>query len=170
MKIDQVTTIHMIFTFQVYYQSGYRENAMHEIGFVKSINGAMAQVVISRKKSLCEKCEKPACDMPEDGIETEAFNEARAGVGQKVKVVMKAYTFYKGALLIYVLPVFALIGGAILGKIYFPGYFSKIDSDLLAAIAGFIAMLLSILILKIVSGRMSKKTTFKSVIESIEED
>jgi sigma-E factor negative regulatory protein RseC len=142
---------------------------MHEIGFVKSREGTMAKVVIARKKSLCENCEKPACEIPEDGIETEALNKAGAVVGQKVRVVMKVYTFYKGALILYVLPVFALIAGAILGKMYLSGYFNKIDSDLLAAIAGFFSMFLSFFVFKLVSPYMNKKTSYKSVIESIEE-
>ncbi len=143
---------------------------MHEIGFVKSIDGYTATVVVSRKKSLCEKCEKPACDIPADGIETEAINEARAGVGQKVRLVMKAYTFYKGAMLIYVLPVIALISGAMLGKIYLPLYVSSINSDLMAAISGFLSMCLSIVALKYFSQMMGRNTAYKSVIESIEED
>ena len=74
---------------------------MEETGIVKSIDGINARVLVSRKNSYCESCEKDSCDFPENGIETEALNEAGAAVGQKVKVVMKSYTFIR--LLLYIL-------------------------------------------------------------------
>jgi sigma-E factor negative regulatory protein RseC len=143
---------------------------MHELGKVKSIDGVIARVVVARKSSCCESCEKDVCDIPDDGIETEAINEAGAKTGQKVKIVMKSYTFIKGAILLYVLPVFSLISGAILGKMYLPAYFVETDSDLLAALAGFVFFIISLLIIIFLADRMNKKTEYRSVIESIVEE
>ncbi|HDH05807.1 MAG TPA: hypothetical protein ENH01_08860 [Nitrospirae bacterium] len=143
---------------------------MEEVGIVKSIDGVTAKVVVSRKSSCCESCVKDTCDIPEKGVETEAINSANAKVGQKVKVVMKSYTYYKSAMLVYVLPVIALIGGAMLGKIYLPGYFSRTDPDLLAAAGGFFLFFVSLILVKVISGRMNKKTEYKSIIESIMEE
>ncbi len=143
---------------------------MEEIGVVKSIDGITAKVVVSRKASCCESCEKDVCDVPESGIETEAINAAGASVGQKVKIVMKSYSYFKGAMLIYVLPVFALIIGAVLGKLYLPAYFPETDSDLLAAAGGFLLFFVSLVPAKVLSSGMNKKTEYKPVIESIVED
>jgi sigma-E factor negative regulatory protein RseC len=143
---------------------------IEETGTVKSVDGIMAKVLISRRSSCCEKCEKDQCDIPETGIETEAINEAGARVGQKVKVVMKARTYIKGALLIYIIPVIALFAGAVGGKIYLPAFITVEDTDILAAAGGFLAFILSILLAKIISGRMSRKTEYKPVIESILEE
>lgn len=140
---------------------------MEEIGIVKSIDGAIAKVMVERKSSCCDHCEKDTCDIPENGIETEAMNIARATVGQKVKVVMKPYTYLKGALILYVLPVFALILGALLGKAYLPTLVNGIDSELLSAFGGFLAFFASLILVKILSSRMDKKTEYKSVIEEI---
>lgn len=142
---------------------------MEELGIVKSIDGLTARVVVSRKSSCCESCEKDTCDIPDEGLETEAINAVNAKIGQKVKIVMKSHTYLKGALLIYILPVFALIGGAILGKIYLPAYIDVKDTELLAALGGFIAFFVSLMLIKIMAGRMNKKTEYKSVIESIVE-
>ena len=142
---------------------------MEEIGVVKSIDGISAKVVMQRKSSCCESCEKDACDIPDNGIETEAINRAGAKVGQKVKVVMSAYSYLKGAMAIYVLPVFALIAGAIVGKVYLTPYFGTVDSELVAAIGGFAAFFASLILIKIIAARMSRKTEYKSVIESIVE-
>lgn len=142
---------------------------MEEIGVVKSIDGMTARVIVQRKNSCCESCEKPACDIPDTGIETEAINAAGAKVGQKVKIVMSAYSYLKGAMAIYVLPVFALIAGAIAGKVYLTPYFRTVDSDLVAAIGGFAALFASLIVIKIITARMSRKTEYKSVIKSIVE-
>lgn len=142
---------------------------VEEIGVVKSIDGISARVVIQRRTSCCERCEKDACDIPDKGIETEAINAAGAKVGQTVKVVMSAYSYLKGAMILYMLPVFALIGGAILGKMHLAPYFSNTDSELVAAIVGFAAFIASLVLIKVISAGMSKKTEYKSVIKSIVE-
>jgi sigma-E factor negative regulatory protein RseC len=142
---------------------------MHEMGIVKSINGATAIVKVSKRTSCCESCEKDICDITEDGNETEAINEAGAKTGQKVKLVMKPYTFVKGAIVIYILPISALIAGAIFGKMYFPRYFSGTDSELLAAAGGFLFFFASLILVKLIVNKMEKKTEYKSVIESVME-
>jgi sigma-E factor negative regulatory protein RseC len=142
---------------------------MDEIGVVKSIDGLNAKVLISRQGSPCENCTQDTCTIPEKGIETEAINAAGAKVGQKVKVVMKSYTFIKGPIILYIFPLIALIAGAILGKMYLSGYFSETNSDLLAALTGFLALFISILIVKFLTGRMNRKIEYKSVIKSIVE-
>lgn len=142
---------------------------MQEVGIVISIDGSTARVMISREGSPCENCTQDACTIPEQGIETEAINIAGAKVGQKVKVAMTSYTFYKGAFLIYVLPVVALIGGAILGNMYLPAYIHVNDPEVLAVIGGFSAFIVSLLAVKIIISNLNKKTAYQSVIESIME-
>ena len=142
---------------------------MQEVGIVKSIEGSTARVMITREGSPCDSCTQDACTIPEKGIETEAINIAGAKVGQKVKVAMTSYTFYKGALIIYIMPVVALIGGAILGKMYLPAYINVRDTDLLAAIGGFSAFIVCLLAVKVLISKINKKTAYQSVVESIVE-
>jgi positive regulator of sigma E activity len=142
---------------------------MHEIGVIKSIDGIFARVLIGRKSSCCESCEKESCDIPEDGVETEAINEIKAKVGQKVKVVMKSHTYIKGALVLYALPIFAFISGAVLGEMHLSNLIRGIDPELLAALVGFCALFTSLIIVKLMTNRMEKKTENRSVIESIVE-
>jgi sigma-E factor negative regulatory protein RseC len=92
---------------------------------------------------------------------------AGADVGQRVKVVMKTYTYVKGTLLIYAFPVIALFAGAILGKIYLPSYINRLDSEMLSAIGGFFAFIVSLLVVKLFMSSMNNKTEYKSVIKEI---
>jgi len=140
---------------------------MVSVGVVKSVNGIMAKVLVEAEGGVCDHCEKEACDINVRGVETEAVNLIRAKVGQKVKVDMKTYTYLKGTLILFVLPVLALLLGAIFGEVYLPAYFQGADHDLLSATGGFLLFLVSLVFVKLLSGRMEKKTEHKSVIESV---
>ena len=139
---------------------------MEEIGIVKSTDGVTARVVI-KKTTACEHCVKGECDMEGVNFEIEAINAAHAEVGQIVKVVMKAHTYIKGALFLYILPVLALFIGAIFGRIYLSDVLKGIGAETASVIGGFLLMLLSFIIIKIVFSGMEKKTEYKSVIDEI---
>jgi sigma-E factor negative regulatory protein RseC len=140
---------------------------MEEIGIIKSIDGMTAKVVVSRKSSCCENCTKDSCDLPEDGIETEAINAAGAQVGQRVKIVMSTFTYLKGTFLIYVIPIVALITGAILGATYLPLFIKGTNPDLLAALGGFVLFFISLVLVRILLSIMDRKTEYRSVIEKV---
>ncbi len=138
---------------------------MDEIGIVKAVNGIIAVVSVQRK-SACDQC-RAGCKLTESGVEIEAVNTVRAVIGQKVKVVMKPYSYLKGTLLVYGVPTLALIIGAVIGKEFLSGFFREADPDILSAISGFGAFLLSFLLIKIWSGKAEKKMEYKPVIEEI---
>ncbi len=140
---------------------------MEETGVVKSISGRLAIVIVERK-SACDQC-KAGCKVTDSGAEIEALNLAKAEIGQKVRVVMKPYTYLKGSIIIYGIPAIFLILGAIIGKEVLPPirYFNKIDPDILSAITGFGAFLISFIIVKMWSNMFEKKIEHKPVIQEI---
>lgn len=138
---------------------------MDEVGIVKSINGAIAVVSVERK-SACDSC-KAGCNVSDSGVEIEAFNKAKAAVGQKVRVKMEPYLYLKGSILIYGMPAIALIIGAIIGKEYLSGFFKGSDPDIVSAISGFGMLILSFIAVRLLSARLEKKTEYKPVIEEI---
>ena len=140
---------------------------MEEYGIVKSLNGSLAIVVVERK-SACDQC-KAGCKITDSGAEIEAINLAKAKIGQKVMVVMRPYTYLKGSIIIYGIPALFLIIGAIIGKeILSPLHpFKNLDPDILSALTGFGAFIISFLIVKLWSGRVEKKVEYKPVIQEI---
>jgi len=140
---------------------------MEETGIIKSIDGMTAKVVVARRSSCCENCEKDACDIPEDGVETEAINAAGARVGQRVKIVMSTLTYFKGTFLVYIIPIVALITGAILGATYLPLFIKGTDPDQLAALGGFALLFISLVVIKVVFSFIEKKTEYRSIIEKV---
>jgi sigma-E factor negative regulatory protein RseC len=139
---------------------------MEEIGVVISTHGPIAKVAVQRK-SVCDQCTAGTCHLTEGGAELEALNTARAKEGQKVKVVLKPYSYLKGSLIVYGLPLLALIAGAVAGKELLADSFKGLDPDLVSAIFAFGAFALSFLVVFLWSRRAEKKTEFKPVIEEI---
>ena len=139
---------------------------MEEIGTVKSTMGAFAKVSVPRK-SVCEGCTAGTCKPAEQSMEIDAVNKAGAKAGQKVRVVIKSYTYLKGSILVYGIPAIALIVGAVVGKEIFSHQFKDTDPDILSAIFGFSLFLIAFLGIKIWSLTAEKKTETKPVIEEI---
>jgi len=137
-----------------------------EVGFVKSVNGTFATVVV-HKKSACEGCSLKICKPNQEDMEIQAFNSVHARVGQKVKVVLKPYTFLRGSMVVYGIPALALVCGAVLGKELLSHFFSGSDPDMVSAVAGFGAFLLSFLLIRLWSSKQNEKPEAKPVIAEI---
>jgi sigma-E factor negative regulatory protein RseC len=139
---------------------------VEEVGIIKNIDGMTAIVSIPRK-SACEGCSFTVCKAAEEGMLIEALNPVNAEVGQKVRIVMKPYTYLKGAAIVYGIPAVVLVAGAVLGKEVLSRFFVRTDPDILSAVTGFTAFMLSFLLIKIWSKKIAKKEDIKPVIEEI---
>ena len=140
---------------------------IEEIGIVTKTDGIMAKVAV-QKKGTCEGCGvKGVCETQGGGAEIEAINTIHAKVGQTVKVSIKPQVYLKGTMMVYGIPLIALIAGAIFGKNMGEKYFSGTSSDMIAAIAGFGSLILSFLFIKIWANSFETKTEYKPVIEEI---
>ncbi|MCE5194625.1 MAG: SoxR reducing system RseC family protein [Nitrospiraceae bacterium] len=142
---------------------------MEEIGIVKSIDGVLAKVSVP-KKSICEGCTAGTCKPDAQTMEIDAVNKVNASIGQKVRVVINSYTYLGGSIIVYGLPAIALIAGAIIGKDVVSPKMSDMNSDLVSAIFGFGAFLLSFIVIKLWSMKAEKKTESRPVIEEILND
>ena len=138
---------------------------MEETGIVKSISGIIA-IVSVEGKSACEQC-KAGCKITDSGAELEAVNRVNARIGQRVRVEMKPYSYLKGSVIAYGLPAVALIVGAVLGKELFSRIMPAQDPDLVSAIFGFGAFLLTFIIVKLWSMKIENTTEYTPVIEEI---
>lgn len=139
---------------------------LEEIGVVKAIEGPIAVVNIPRK-SACEGCTAGTCRPEQQSMEIEAVNKAGAKPGQKVRISIQTFAYMKGSMLVYGLPALALVIGAVIGKEFMKDMFPGTDPDLLSAIFGFGAFILSFIGIKIWSMGMAKKTGSRPVVEEI---
>ena len=88
---------------------------IEEEGVVAEIDGNIAKVAVM-KKSACEQCAAAGVCHPGDQEYLEASNPLGAVKGQKVKVVIAPQVYLKASIILYGIPMVALIAGAILGK------------------------------------------------------
>ncbi len=140
---------------------------IEEIGVVTKIEGTMAKVIV-QKRGACDGCKaQGTCETKEEGMEIEAVNMAQAKEGEAVKISIKAQTYLKGTMLVYGLPLVLFIAGAIVGKNIGEDFFQGKNSDLVAAVAGFAALVISLLGIKVWAKKTEKNTEYKPVIEEI---
>jgi sigma-E factor negative regulatory protein RseC len=139
---------------------------MEEVGIIKSTEGVFAIVYIQRKTS-CEGCSLKICKPEGQGMEIEAFNSVNAGVGQKVRVVMKPYSYIKSSGIVYGIPALALVIGAVLGKEIFSRYLSQFDPDIISALFGFSGFVLSFFLIRLWTHTIAKKAENKPIVEEI---
>jgi sigma-E factor negative regulatory protein RseC len=139
---------------------------IEETGTVKSINGVLALVDIPRK-SACEGCTAGACRPEEKTMEIEAVNQAGAVAGQRVRIAIKPYTYMKGSMLVYGVPAIALVLGAVFGKEVMGRLLRDLDPDILSAIFGFGALVVSFIVVKILTNVAGNKIGSKPVIKEI---
>lgn len=139
---------------------------IEEIGIVKSIDGIMAIVDVPRKSS-CEGCTAGICKPEEQSMEIQAFNQAGARQGQKVRVVIKSFAYVKSSMLVYGLPALSLVIGAVFGKEVVSRFFAGADPDILSAVCGLSAFVLTFIIIRIWTGKAEKRVESKPVIEEI---
>jgi sigma-E factor negative regulatory protein RseC len=140
---------------------------IEETGTVIKTEGILAKVIV-QKKATCEGCAaRGVCETTEGGMEIEALNPVNAKAGQTVKISMKPSVYLKGTMLVYGIPLVALIAGAIIGKNIGESYLKETSSDMVAAMTGFGALFISFLVIKIWTRKAETNTEHKPVIEEI---
>jgi|YelNatPaOPRAMG01_1025707.scaffolds.fasta_scaffold10108_7 sigma-E factor negative regulatory protein RseC len=139
---------------------------MEEFGIVKKIDGNIAVVTIS-KKGFCESCTLGLCKSSEESMEINALNHVNAQIGQKVKILIKPYSYIKGSILIYGIPAISFVLGIIIGREIFGIQLGIFDPDSGSAFLGFGALALSLILVKIWSSKLNQKSRLLPVIKKI---
>lgn len=125
---------------------------IEEVGTVVELRGRHVAMVLCQKSSLCEHCATSgACHVGDDGRErlVEANNHLGATVGDKVRVAVSTRTFLQSGFVLYIVPLIALVIGAVTGKLVGEHLVSGVNPDLLSAIFGVFFMAGSFLIIRI---------------------
>lgn len=139
---------------------------IEEVGIVTDTDGLTAHVTVP-KKSSCEGCSAGTCVTGDQTMEIVALNRAGAKTGQKVRVVIHAYAYMKGSMVVYGIPAIGLVAGAVIGKEIMPLFFSGTDPDILSAVSGFSLLGLSFVAVKIWANRRTCRPETSPVIEEI---
>lgn len=129
-------------------------------------DGDIAKVAVL-KKSACEQCAASGVCHPGDAEYLEAANPLNAKKGDTVKVVLAPQLYLKASLILYGVPMAALIGGAIAGKNLALRWSGEHNSDLWAFVAGMACMVVSFLFIRSYNKKVEKTQKYKPMIVEI---
>jgi sigma-E factor negative regulatory protein RseC len=124
---------------------------LEEVGVVLRVEGELA-IVKTKRSSMCDGCHSGGFCKALGGdsdMEVAARNEVGAKVGDEVRVTIASKTFLKASFLVYMVPVTALILGALLGTALGPSLYPGASSDLLSVIFALIFFFLSFVVMRI---------------------
>jgi sigma-E factor negative regulatory protein RseC len=142
---------------------------IEETGTVVELRGKQIAMVVCEKSSLCEHCATSgACHIGDDGRArmVEAYNPLGAAVGDKVRVAVSTRTFLQSGFIVYIVPLLALVVGAVVGRLAGEALVNGPDPDLLSAIFAVFFMIGSFLVIRVGSRALSAEA-FRPQITAI---
>lgn len=146
---------------------------IEEVGTVVELKGKLVAVVMCKKSSLCEHCAtNGSCALGDDGSTRliEVQNPLGASVGEQVRIATSTKSFLQSSFLLYIVPLIALVIGAVAGKLVGENLSTGLDPNLLSAVFGVFFMIGSFVILRVGSSALDKTSYMPKVVEIIKED
>jgi len=140
---------------------------IEEIGTLVELKGKHTAMVMCTKSSLCESCAaNGSCAIGDDGNLRliEAQNSLGASVGERVRIATTTKSFLQSSFLLYIVPLIALVIGAIVGKLAGENLDTGLDPNLLSAVFGVFFMIGSFVILRVGSSALSKEAYMPKII------
>jgi len=146
---------------------------IEEIGTVVELRGKHVAMVLCQKSSLCEHCPTSgACHIGDNGRErvVEARNPLGAAVGDRVRVAVSTRSFLQSSFLLYIVPLIALVVGAVIGKLVGERLQTGPDPDLLSAIFGVFFLIGSFLVIRVGSRALSPEAFRPQIVAILDGD
>lgn len=146
---------------------------IEEVGTVVELKGKHTAVVMCKKSSLCENCAtQGSCVLGDDDRTRliEAQNSLGAAIGDKVLIATTTKSFLQSSFLLYIVPLIALVVGAVAGKLVGENLDTGLDPNLLSAIFGVFFMVGSFVILRVGSSVLVQESYMPKIIEVLREE
>jgi sigma-E factor negative regulatory protein RseC len=146
---------------------------IEENGTVIELKGKSTAVVMCQKSSLCENCAtNGSCMMGEDDHSRliEVRNSLGAGLGDKVRIATTTKSFLQSSFLLYIVPLIALVAGAVVGKFIGDRMVTGLDTNVLSAIFGVFFMIGSFVLLRVGSQALSKETYMPTIVAILRDE
>ena len=146
---------------------------IEEIGTVVELKSKLNAVVMCQKSSLCENCATNGhCTLGDDDKTRliEVQNSLGATVGEQVRIATTTKSFLQSSFLLYIVPLIALVIGAVVGKLIGENMTVGLKPDLLSAVFGVFFMAGSFVILRVGTSVLLKENYMPKIIEILRED
>jgi sigma-E factor negative regulatory protein RseC len=136
------------------------QNMNTEEGTITRVEGNKAWVLVARSE-MCDCCgSRSVCHTLGGGenMEAEALNTIKAREGDRVQISIKPGILWKISMLFYMIPVIALITGALIGVEIGPHL--KTNPDVVSAFLGISFAALSYIIIRKIANRLKEKKDY----------
>ena len=140
---------------------------MEKIGLVKSLEGDEAIVEIRRVSACGENCASCKGGCAPTTVYARAKNKVNASVGQFVKLHSENKQVMRAAFLAYMIPLFSLILGVVIG-LWLSKYFGyESQQELIGAGVGFVFLASSYVFLNLKEKKLKESKDMEIVISHI---
>ena len=146
---------------------------IEEVGTVVELKGRHSAVVMCQKSSLCEHCATSGSCTLGDNDKTrliEVHNYLNAAVGDHVRIATTTKSFLRSSFLLYIVPLIALVIGAVAGKLLGDHVETGLDPNLLSAIFAVFFMVGSFVILRVGSSALSADSYKPKIVAIIRDE
>lgn len=140
---------------------------IEEVGTIVELKSRSTALVLCQKSSLCKNCATSgACSMGDDDRSrtVEVFNPIGAGVGERVRIATSTKTFLQSSFILYIVPLIALVVGAVIGSTLGTAFNLGINPDLLSGIFGVFFMIGSFLVIRVGSGALQQEAYMPRIV------
>ncbi len=146
---------------------------IEEVGTVVELKGKSKAVVMCQKSSLCENCATSGHCIMNDDDKTrliEVQNLLGAAVGERVRIATSTKSFLQSSFLLYIVPLIALVIGAIVGKLVGENLTTDLDPNLLSAVFGVFFMSGSFVILRVGSSALKQESYMPKIVAILQDE
>jgi len=146
---------------------------VEEVGTVVELKSKHTAVVMCQKSSLCEHCASSGtCSLGDDAKTRliDVQNVLGASVGDQVLIATTTKSFLQSSFLLYIVPLIALVVGAIAGKLLGDHVDTGLDTNLLSALFGVFFMIGSFVILRVGSRALSAESYMPKIVAIIRDE
>ena len=146
---------------------------IEEIGTVVELRGKNIAVVMCKKSSLCENCATHSNCMIGDDDRTrliETQNSLAASIGDQVLIATTTKSFLQSSFLLYIVPLIALVIGAVAGKLVGENLDTGLDPNLLSAIFGVFFMIGSFVLLRVGSSALTQDSYMPKIVAILRDE
>jgi sigma-E factor negative regulatory protein RseC len=146
---------------------------IEEVGTVVELKSKRLAVVMCTKSSLCENCATNGnCALGDDDNTRliEVHNPVAAEVGEQVRIATTTKSFLQSSFLLYIVPLIALVIGAVAGMLVGEAIPTGLDPNLLSAIFGVFFMVGSFVILRVGSNALNKETYMPKIVAILRDE
>lgn len=146
---------------------------IEEVGTVVELKGKHTAVVMCQKSSLCEHCATSgSCSLGDDAKTRliDAQNLLGASVGDQVRIATSTKSFLQSSFLLYIVPLIALVAGAIAGKLIGDYLETGLDPNLLSAVFGVFFMIGSFVTLRVGSQALVAESYMPKIVAILRDD